>query len=107
MFRIKQIILSNFQILILITAILVVLLSTLPYFNLVLSEQVALLFFFILLSLLLKIRLRFFLFALIFIIFSIALLLFSQNELAEKFGNYIYFFLLLGFTQIVFNFPRD
>lgn len=96
----KRIFLYNFRLLKLAGIIILITLSTFPYFNLILSQQIIILFLLIILVSTLKLSHRFlFGIALVFISFSLVISLFSLNATAEKLGNYAYTLLFVGCLQ--------
>lgn len=100
MLQIKQVLSSyNFRLLTLAGIVILIILSTLPYFNLILSQQITLLLLLMVLVSILRFSFKFlFAIAMVFILFSLVLLLLSLNSTAEKLGNYAYMLLLLGFA---------
>lgn len=101
MLEIKKIFYSyNFRLLKLAGIIILVILSTFPYFNIILSQQIILLLLLAVFVSALKLSFRFlFGIALVFISFSLVISLFSLNATAEKLGNYAYILVLVGFIQ--------
>ena len=112
MFKIKRIVLSNnFRFVIFAFLTLLILISTLPYFNIVLNPPLSLQLIFLIFLLFymgtFKFSIKFiFLIAFIFILFSLILSLLSEYSIAENSGNYIYFLLLVGFLLNLFKFLR-
>jgi len=107
--RIRSRISSNhLQTLILAVAVLITLLSSLPYFNLILNEQIVLLLFFFVLVWMFRVPFRYiFAVCLALIVFSVVLLLFSQEGLAERFGNYAYLFFFVGLLHMIVEHIRN
>lgn len=104
----KLIISNNFRFVIFFVLTLLILLSTLPYFNILLSPQFILFLFLIFFVTVFEFGAEIISFIiLIFIIFSLTLLLFSQDSIAENVGNHIYFLLLTNFSVILFKYFRD
>lgn len=106
MLKIKEILHSrNFKVLILVGIAMLVVFSTFPYFNLIFGQQIMLLFLLTFLVSILNFSVRYlFAISLVFVIFSLILLLLSLNSIAEKLGNYAFILILLGFMQNIFKY---
>lgn len=100
--------LNNFRYVIFLILSLLILLSTLPYFNILLSAQFIFFLFLIFFPIMFEFRIEIVSFTiLIFIIFSLIVSLFFQSSGAEIVGNYIYFLLLTNFSVILFEYFKD
>ena len=112
MFKLKQVVLStNFRFIVFLFLTLLILISSLPYFNIILSPpftpQLIFLIFLLLYMGTFKFSVKFiFLIAFVFMLFSLLLSLFYEDSIAENSGNYIYFLLLTGFLMSLFEFLR-
>lgn len=106
MVEIKKILHSyNFKILILAGITMLIILSTFPYFNIILDQQIILLFLLAILISILNFPFRYlFAVSLVFLIFSLVILLLSFDSTAEKLGNYAFIVILLGFIQSILKY---
>ncbi len=99
---------NNFRFAIFLVLTLLILLSTLPYFNILLSPQfIYFLFLIFFLTMFESAAETVSFIILIFIIFSLIVLLFFQGSSAEIVGNYIYFLLLTNFSVILLEYFKD
>ncbi len=109
MLDIKKIILSyNFRLVKLAGIVILITFSTFPYFNLILSQQIIILFLLVILLSALKLSFKFlFGIALVFIVFSVVISLLSLDATAEKLGNYAYILLFVGCLQSFVQYLRN
>ena len=99
---------NNFRFAIFLVLTLLILLSTLPYFNILLSPQFIYFLFLIFFITMFEFTVGIVSFTiLVFIIFSLIVSLFFQGSSTEIVGNYIYFLLLTNFSVILFQYFRD